>query len=293
MMNRNKYVKRMLFPHPSLVILLCIISAALLIYSFIALPEQHPLRIVSYALSFIALTLSTLRIPALIRWIKRFRQQNPYYLRYRTDVQLRINMSLYITFCFSAAYALFQFCLGLWHHSAWFYAMSGYYLLLALMRLMLVRHTRHHAPGENTALEWRKYRLCGVCLIFMNLALAVFTLYFVFRIRTFFHHEITTIAMAAYTFTALTVAIINAIRYKKYGSPAYSAVKAIALVAATVSILTLENAMLTTFGQSSSERFRQLILGATGVLVILLVQGISLYMITNATRRLRTLHTAK
>lgn len=58
-------------------------------------------------------------------------------------------------------------------------------------------------------------------------------------------------------------------------------------------MLTLENAMLTTFGQSSSERFRQLILGATGVLVILLVQGISLYMITNATRRLRTLHTAK
>ena len=98
--------------------------------------------------------------------------------------------------------------------------MAGYYLLLAIMRLTLVRHTRHHAPGEDTALEWRKYRFCGALLMVMNLALAIFTLYFVFRISTFLHHEITTIAMAAYSFTALALAIVNAVRYRKYGSPA-------------------------------------------------------------------------
>lgn len=155
------------------------------------------------------------------------------------------------------------------------------------MRLTLVRHTHRHAVGEDSAMEWRKYRFCGWLLLVMNLALAIFTLYFVFRIRVFLHHEITTIAMAAYTLTALTMAIINVVRYKKYGSPAYSAAKDISLVSATVSMLTLENALLTTFGEGESELFRQIMLGASGVAVIFIVQGIALYMIINANRKIR------
>jgi len=182
---------------------------------------------------------------------------------------------------------VFQLCLGLRHHSAWFYAMAGYYLLLGMMRLTLVRHTHHHAAGEDNRAEWRKYRLCGWLLLVMNLALAIFTLYFVFRIRVFRHHEITTIAMAAYSFTALTLAIVNVVRYRKYGSPAYSAAKAISLASATVSMLTLENALLTTFGEGESELFRQIMLGASGTAVLLVVQGIALYMIVNASKKLR------
>ena len=267
--------------------LLCVFAITLLVYSFVALDEADPTSIVAYVLSFYALLLVCLRIPAIICWIQRFRHENKYYLRYQSDVQLRINLSLYGAFGFNAMYALFQLCLGLWHHSAWFYAMAVYYLLLAIMRLTLVRHTSHHAAGEDKALEWRKYRFCGWLLLVMNLILAIFTLYFVFRIRTFLHHEITTIAMATYTFTALTIAIINVIRYRKYGSPAYSAAKAISLASATVSMLTLENALLTTFGQESNELFRQIILGASGVIVIFVVQGIALNMIVNVCRNRR------
>lgn len=289
-MDWKKLGKTLLFPHPAVVVLLCAIAVVMLVYTFVALDEADPVSIAGYVISFYALTLVCIRIPAIIRWVQRFRQENKYYLLYKNDVQLRINISLYGAFGFNAVYAVFQLCLGLWHHSAWFYAMAGYYLLLALMRLTLVRHTRHHAPGEDTPLEWRKYRFCGALLMVMNLALAIFTLYFVFRIRTFRHHEITTITMAAYSFTALTVAIVNAIRYKKYGSPAYSAAKAISLASATVSMLTLENAMLTTFGEDSSEVFRQIILGASGIVVILVVQGIALHMIINACKKLKVNH---
>ncbi len=286
-MDWKKIGKKMLFPHPAIVVLLCVIATVLLVYSFAALDEADPVSIASYVVSFYALTLVCVRVPETIRWVQHFRRENKYYLLYQNDVQLRMNISLYSTFGFNAVYALFQLCLGLWHHSAWFYAMAGYYLLLAVMRLTLVRHTSHHAAGEDNGMEWRKYRFCGWLLLVMNLALAVFTLYFVFRIRTFLHHEITTIAMAAYTFTALTVAIVNAIRYRKYGSPAYSAAKAISLASATVSMLTLENALLTTFGQDSREMFRQITLGTSGIVVILAVQGIALYMIVNAYRKLR------
>ena len=286
-MDWKKTGKAFLFPHPLISMLLLPAALIMMLVCVLRYGSDAPLTIASYALSFYGLVLVCLRIPAIVRRVQRFRQENRYYLLYKNDVQLRINISLYGAFGFNAMYALFQFCLGLRHHSAWFYAMSGYYLLLALMRLSLVRHTRHHAPGEDNHTEWRKYRFCGWLLMLMNLALMIFTLYFVFRIRTFVHHEITTIAMAAYSFTALAVAIANAIRYRKYGSPTYSAAKAISLASATVSMLTLENAMLTTFGEGSSESFRQIILGASGVAVILVVQGIALYMIVNAHRKLK------
>lgn len=129
-----------------------------------------------------------------------------------------------------------------------------------------------------------------VMLLMMTFVLTIFILYFVWRIREFRHHEITTISIAVYTFASLTLAVINAVRYKKYGSPVYSAAKVISLVSAVVSVLTLENAMLTAFGQESGELFRQIMLGATGAAVICAVQGIAIYMILNAGKNLKAIH---
>lgn len=285
-MDWKKVGKALLFPHPLVAALLLPAALIMMLICMLRQGPDAPLTIASYALSFYGLVLVCLRIPAMIRFVQRFRRENRFYLRYRNDVQLRINISLYGAFGFNAVYAAFQLGLGLWHHSAFFYAMAGYYMLLALMRLTLVRHTRHHLPGEDAAVEWRKHRFCGALLMVMNLALMIFALYFIYRIRDFRHHEITTIAMAVYTFAALTVAIVNAVRYRKYGSPAYSAAKAISLVSAIVSMLTLENAMLTTFGQSS-DLFRKIMLGAGSLAVLCVVQGIAMYMIINATRKLQ------
>lgn len=286
-MDWKKLGRRMLFPHPAATALLAVASAALLIYSFADAGIADAIRYFSYALSFYALLAACLRAPDMLEFARRFRSDNKYYLLYSSDVRLRMNVSLYGAFAFNAAYAVFQLCLGLWHASAWFYAMAAYYLLLATMRLMLANHTRTYAPGEQRRMEWKKYRRCGVLLLVMNLALAVIIPYFVWQIRVFAHHEITTIAMATYTFASLTVAIVNVVRYRRFSSPAYSAAKAVSLASAAVSLLTLENAMLTAFGQESGELFRRVMLGATGTAVVLFVQGMALYMIVNARRKLK------
>ena len=286
-MNWKKLGRALMYPHPVVLIAADAAGLVLVIYALALLEPTAPLSIAAYGLSFYATLATCLRIPDIVRFVQRFRQENKYYLLYKNDVQLRVKYSLYVTCAFNGVYALFQLCLGLWHHSAWFYAMAGYYCLLAVMRLTLARHTRHHAPGEDAPLEWRRYRLCGVLLLVMNLTLMVFILYFVFRVRTFDHHEVTVIAMAAYTFSALALAIVNVVRFRKYGSPAYSAAKAISLVSAVVSVLTLENAMLTAFGQESSPTFQRIMLGATGAAVLCAVQGVALYMIVTANRKLK------
>ena len=75
--------------------------------------------------------------------------------------------------------------------------------------------------------ELKKYRACGIIFLIMNLTLALIIFFMVYWNRTFHHHEITTIALAAYTFTSLTFAIINIFKYRRLGSPVYSASKAI------------------------------------------------------------------
>jgi hypothetical protein len=160
------------------------------------------------------------------------------------------------------------------------------------MRFFLVRHTSKYAPGEKMKTELQKYRACGIVFLVMNLALALIIFFMVYWSRTFEHHMITAIAMAAYTFTTLTTAIINVIKYRKYNSPVFSASKAISLAAALVSMLTLESTMLTTFGDGTMTATAQKwMLGATGGVISVLIVATAIYMIVVGTKKLKQLKT--
>ena len=142
--------------------------------------------------------------------------------------------------------------------------------------------------------ELKKYRACGIILLVMNLALALMIFFMVYWNRTFIHHEITTIALAAYTFTSLTLAIINTVKYRKYNSPVYSASKAISLASACVSMLTLESTMLTTFGDGTmSLTGRRILLGISGGVISVFIIAMAIYMIVNGTKKIKLLRAVK
>ena len=274
-------------PHIVIVVMETLIAFALLIYSALCLHPSDLLSIVSYVLSFYALVIVCFRIPDMINFFKHIRNDNEYVVKYRADVTIRIKLSLYGTLIFNGAYASLQLGMGLWHHSVWFYALAGYYLLLALMRFLLLRHTKEYSPRQNIAKELVRYRICGICLLLLNSALTVILFYIIWQNRTFKHHEITTITMAAYTFTALTFAIVNIVRYRKYQSPVFSAAKAISLACACVSMITLEATMLTTFGTNEGQRFRQIMMASSGGVISMFIVGMAIYMIVNGTKKLK------
>ena len=136
--------------------------------------------------------------------------------------------------------------------------------------------------------ELKRYRACGWIFLIMNLALTLMVFFMVYWNRTFLHHEITTIAMAAYTFISFTAAIVNVIRYRKYNSPVYSASKAISFAAACVSMLTLSSTMLTTFSNGTVDLSgRRIMLGAIGAVVSAIVVTMAIYMIAKGNRGLK------
>ena len=70
--------------------------------------------------------------------------------------------------------------------------------------------------------------------------------------------------MALYTFYITTTAIIDMVKYKKYGSPIMSMSKVIKMAAALVSMLSLETAMFSQFGGEMSPAHQRLMIALTG-----------------------------
>ena len=291
-MDWKKLGKALLFPHIAIMIILVPISAVLLVGSMVFVGTESVIAYISYVLAAYTLTVWCFKIPYLIKFFKTFKNENRYARRWQDDTRLRVNVSLFGSLSWNALYGIFQIWLGFYHHTFWFYSLGAYYICLAIMRFFLARHTTRYAPGERMQTELKKYRACGIVFLVMNLALALIIFFMVYWNRTFEHHMITAIAMAAYTFTALTAAIVNVIKYRKYNSPVYSASKAISLAAALVSMLTLESTMLTTFGDGTMTAIEQkLMLGATGGAISVLIVATAIYMIVVGTKKLKELKT--
>jgi len=291
-MDWKKLGKALLFPHIAIMIILIPIATVLLVGSMVFVGTESVIAYISYVLAAYTLTVWCFKIPYLIKFFKTFKDENKYARRWQDDTRLRVNVSLYGSLAWNALYGIFQLWLGFYHHTFWFYSLGAYYICLGVMRFFLVRHTRKFAPGEKMQTELVKYRACGIVFLLMNLALALIIFFMVYWNRTFEHHMITAIAMAAYTFTALTTAIVNVIKYRKYNSPVFSASKAISLAAALVSMLTLESTMLTTFGDGTMTAIeRKWMLGATGGVISILIVATAIYMIVVGTKKLKQLKT--
>lgn len=283
----KRILKNIIFPNTIFVLILFPLAIGILLYSMIKFGSESIYSIISYALSFYALTVLCIKIPSIIKVIKKFKSENKYYLKYKENVNLRINISLYASLVLNISYSVFQLCLGLYHNSFWFYSMAVYYILLSLVRFYLVNYTKQYKPGDKVLLEYKKYNFCGWIMLLMNTAVTVIIFFIIHFDRTFYHHQITTIALAAYTFLTFSLSIYNFVKYRKYNSPVYSAAKTINLICACVSMMTLTTTMLTTFGSNDVLEFKKVLLGIVGGLVSVFILATSIQIIVYTRKKIK------
>lgn len=286
MMNWKKFGRYLLYPHLAVILCLLPIAIVLLVLSLVYLTPESILAILAYLLAFYVLLAICFRVPRMIVCFQSFKRKNKYLQKWFSDVHLRMNVALYTSLISNVAFAIFQLVLGFYNHSYLFVSMFVYYGLLGLMRFFLLKHTRNYQANEAVLIETKKYTLCGWLLLVMNLALAVVVAFVILLNEKFQHHMIITIAMAAFTFLAFTLAIIDLVRYRKYQSPVYSAAKIINLIAACVSVLTLETTMLARFGTTENELFKRIILAVTGAVVIGCAITMAIIMIVQGYKKL-------
>lgn len=206
--------------------------------------------------------------------------------RFFDDVRFRTKLFLYGGLFINVIYIGINLFSGIYYRSVWFISLAAYYVLLAAMRFILLRKGKGAMTMET---ELRRYRMCGVMLLMMNQALAGIVILIIYRNEGFDYPGLLIYAMAVYSFCSIIAAVVNLVKFRKHGSPLLSAAKVINVVAAMVSILSLETAMLAQFGGDDDPFFRKAMTGATGGGVCVIVIGMAIFMIWRATKRIKEL----
>lgn len=289
----NGILGKILFPPLWLIIILVFLSGGGLAFAFLTGNEAHPLSYAVFAISFYTLSVTVLfciyTLPAYIEKIKAGVYNNDFGRRFMTDNDFRFRISLYLSLGINLAYAVFNAVLGAVYVTSWFYLLGSYYAILGIMRFMLVSYFRKNELGEDLRREWRRVRVCGAVLSLVNLLLTAVVLMMIYLDRGFVYHDIFIYVIALFTFYSATAAIIGVIKHKSNKSPVMSFAQYISLVSALVSMLTLEGAMLGTFGADMPKDTQRLFVVLTGAGIALAVFVLSVFTVVRSTRELARL----
>lgn len=300
MIDWKKAGRKLLFPPGWLIVLLAIISAAALTVIFIKDMENSSVAWIAglvyavYVLASYSLTVvcaaCVIIFPGCYRKIKQRIYDNKFGNRYMTDAAYRTHFSLYISLGINLLYVATNLFSGVWYRSVWSVTLAVYYIILAVMRFLLLRFVGKVGIGNDRVKELKRSRLCGIILITINSALSGVVILVIVQNKSFEYNGMLIYIMAMYTFYAVVNSIINIFKYRKYNSPVMSAAKSIQFAAALVSMLALTTAMLSQFGAGNTmPHFNQIMVGATGSGVCLLVITMSIYTIVRANKELKKL----
>jgi hypothetical protein len=173
------------------------------------------------------------------------------------------------------AYALGNCAVGFLTHSWWFITVGAYYAVLAVTRYCVLQIKRK-ADGQYD-LELFARRITGILLVVLSVCIVGVNILSAVKDRGSVFHEIVMIAIATYTFTKVTLAIIGMVKAKHVASPALKTLRNISLADASVSIYTMQRSMLVSFpGMEAGEILMLNIFTGTAVWIIVLLLGINL-----------------
>ena len=295
-MEQFKRILKAIFFLPLLPTVLIALPSFLFVFYVLGNGMVGAVAYVSYGLSAYAMVITTTGIIRIVRAVRNGFDNHPLVKkllahplggRYLTDVKFRAEVSLYPGFVINLLYAAIKMVSGILYSSVWFITLSAYYILLAVMRFLLLMSARKRSVTSGIAAEFRRYRLCGILLGVMTLALSGMILFIVRQEGGYNYPGFLIYVMAMYAFYAVITAVINIIRFRKHGSPVLSAAKVLNLTTALVSMLALETAMLNQFGANDDHFFRQVMTASSGGVACAFVLAMAIYMIVHATKELK------
>ncbi|MBR3845231.1 MAG: hypothetical protein IKM40_01470 [Clostridia bacterium] len=169
----------------------------------------------------------------------------------------------------NAALGVYHIFFGIAEHSWWLLTLGVYYLILSIMRLTV---TAARKSDSFTV------KFTGSMLMILSLPLIGTVILAAISDRGTAFHMIVMIGIAAYTFTKITLSIINFVRAKGRASARILMLRSISLATAAVSLLSLQRSMLVSFEGMTPEEI--IIMNAcTGGAVCLAVFALGLNLV--------------
>lgn len=254
---------------------------AALIYIFVTGRNDRASAYPIYCMSAYCLIIVVLPLPKRIRTMRaavmRWVTGTTFGGKYVGDLAFRGSVSLYQGMTANFLYVVFRVAVGIRYASVWFISMAVYYLALGGMRLSLILSYRHRSERG----EVKAYRRTARLLFLLNVPMGGMIWLMVQTDSGYSYPGYVIYVSAMYTFYTMAVSIVNLVKFRKLGSPILSAAKVLNFVAALMSVLGLQTAMIAQFS-AKEEVFRQTMNAVTGAVVWSAVILAAVYMLLHS-----------
>ncbi len=281
----KKILNKLLFPNKIIGFGIFNLAFGLLIYVFSCHLENTPIAYISYLLSSYALIIFIIWFYKICEFSNRAIKKSKTYNFYKNHELLITKISLALATLLHFVYGIFKLGAGIYYMSWWFITFAIYYLILCLMKLSIVKDIKNEV-GINLRSEYKKLRLTGGILLFLNLVLTGMIILIIKQNQEIIYAGFIIYIVAMYDFYLIISAIINVIKYRKDKSPLLASSKCINLTVAMISMISLEVAMVSEFGANDNE-FKMIMTSIMGFVVCFINTSMSIYMIVRANKKLK------
>lgn len=144
------------------------------------------------------------------------------------------------------------------------------------------------SEDEQSLLEMKRYRLCGIVFISLTLCLVAMIAHIVRGDKVFDYEMYVTYTVAGFTLYQMVVAVVNYIKARSRDSYTVRALRCINLTTALVSFISLQAIALDTFSKNVNIPLGNSI---TGFVVCGLIVAIGVYMIVHSTLKIKVFKT--
>ena len=204
--------------------------------------------------------------------------------RFQHDPVFRSGVILTGSLLVNFAYGAIQLFAGIYARSVWLGALSVYHIFLAVMQFRISAHIRQ--GKSDMASELRQCCFCGILLLSMTPVFASILILVIHKNSQATYPGILIYPVAVYTAVKVSIAVRNAIRYRKSNMPLLSAWKTTCLISAMVSALSLETAVLSRYGRQGDSVFYKGLLGTVGGAICLYTLIKSILMVVCKTKQI-------
>lgn len=276
-------IRRILYPTNKIWLIIPFVSFTALIFIFAHEKTESISAYPIYCMSAYSLCVLCLAIPKKIgKAVQFFQNSNTVRRllslnvvnRYISDVTFRGSVSIYRGMTTNFLYMIFRMIMGIRYTSVWFISMAVYYLLLGVIRAYLIICYKRRSTKDETVC----YRNTALFLFLMNVPMGGMIVLMVITNSGFSYPGYVIYLSALYTFYTMITAVGNIVKFRKIGSPILSAAKVLNFIAAMMSILGLQTAMISQFS-ANGENYRKMMNGITGGLIYITVIAIAVYML--------------
>ncbi|MDE7265510.1 MAG: hypothetical protein K2N52_04480 [Clostridia bacterium] len=205
--------------------------------------------------------------------------------RLKTDSVFRTTLSFFIAFAINIAFAVYNGVYGILFSSVWFATLCVYYALLAFLRGAVVLHIVKNRKNNDSGANLKIYRLSGILLMVLTIALAGAVVLMVVDGQTFRHAGLMIYIAASYTTYKIVAAIVNFVKTRKSDHFAIKAMRSIGFADALVSVLALQTAMISQFSGNGEDL--SAMNAVTGGAVCAIIIALGVFMIINSTLKLK------